>query len=352
MKTVQVALPSANYDILIGPGLLSGVGEQIAGLVGAEKVIVVSDNNVWDLHGEELLATLDNANLDYEIVVLPAGENTKTLVYLERLYNHFAKIELGREGMVVAFGGGVIGDLTGFAAATWMRGVKYVQIPTSLLAQVDSSVGGKTAINTLSGKNLVGAFYQPQLVLADTTILKTLPLKEFACGMAEVIKYGAIKSKTLFEQLASPKDAPNIEVVIETCCSIKRSIVEQDERDQGERALLNFGHTLGHAIESLGGYSRHTHGEAVAIGMVLAAEIGESLGITNAGCADQLRQRLTAWKLPVDCPYSGKQLLLLLAMDKKRNANSINLVLLRDIGDAVVVNTALNEIRRLLEELV
>jgi 3-dehydroquinate synthase len=267
-------------------------------------------------------------------VILEPGEHNKSLDGLERLYGAFAAMKLRRGGLVVAFGGGVTGDLSGMAAATWMRGVRYIQIPTTLLAQVDSSVGGKTAVNLKEGKNLAGVFYQPALVLIDPALLETLPEREFRCGMAEVIKYGAIRSVPLFENLAHKPDTAELAKIIAQCCRIKSEIVERDELDTGERMILNFGHSFGHAIEKAGGYQRHNHGEAVAIGMTLAAEIGEKTGLTAAGIAARIKEVLEIHGLDTDCPYEPEQLLPQMELDKKNESGKIKLVLIREIGTA------------------
>jgi 3-dehydroquinate synthase len=265
VKTLTVGLSGNSYDILIGDGLLDNLGEMLkplcapVGPAAAEPVTttgpiaVVTDENVWELHGSRFASSLSGAGVDFEPIVLPSGERNKSLLGLSSLYEAFARLPLARDGLVVAFGGGVTGDLCGFAAATWMRGVRFVQVPTTLLAQVDSSVGGKTAINLPQGKNLVGAFYQPKLVVIDPQTLDTLPDREMRSGMAEVIKYGAIRSSSLFETLAKKIGPEDLSDVIYECCSIKSEIVARDERDFGERMLLSFGHTLGHAIEKQSG---------------------------------------------------------------------------------------------------
>ncbi|MDR2088268.1 MAG: 3-dehydroquinate synthase, partial [Clostridiales Family XIII bacterium] len=258
------------------------------------------------------------------------------LTGLGRLYDAFAEMRLRRDGLVIAFGGGVIGDLAGFAAATWMRGVRLVQVPTTLLAQVDSSVGGKTAVNTGAGKNLAGVFYQPSFVLADTALLATLPAREFRCGMAEVIKYGAIRSARLFESLHAVPSAEALRDTVGACCAVKADIVERDEFDTGERMLLNFGHSFGHAIEKLGGFRRYNHGEAVAMGMALAAEAGERMGLTARGSADALREVLAVHGLETDCPYAPAELLPQMELDKKNSDGAVRLVLLAAPGEAFV----------------
>jgi 3-dehydroquinate synthase len=239
--------------------------------------------------------------------------------------------------------------MAGFAAATWMRGVRYVQIPTTLLAQVDSSVGGKTAVNLPQGKNLVGVFYQPKLVIADTATLETLPARETGCGMAEVIKYGAIGSRSLFYKVMKREGALDMAEIVGECCRIKGEIVEGDEFDSGRRMLLNFGHTLGHAIEKISGFGRYNHGEAVAFGMTMAAGIGERAGVTPPGTSDEIRRALSAWGLEADYPQDPEPLIPLLSADKKSVYDGVRMVLLRSIGDAFVKDMAFSEIETLLK---
>jgi 3-dehydroquinate synthase len=350
MAYVTVELGQRRYDILIGEGLLHGIGELIRALSwpGAATA-VVTDSNVWRIHGAAFTDSMERAGAAFTPIVMEAGEGSKSMAGLERLYSAFAAMKLRRDGLVAAFGGGVVGDLAGFAAATWMRGVRHVQAPTSLLAQVDSSVGGKTAINTAEGKNLAGAFHQPSLVVADTALLATLPPRELRCGMAEVIKYGAIMSKPLFERVCGPLDRGGLAEAVGDCCRIKAGIVERDEFDTDERALLNFGHTFGHALEKLGGYARHSHGEAVAIGMVMAAEAGEKAGLTAKGCADALRAALAAHGLETECGCRPEELLPHMGLDKKgRGGGAVGLVLLEDIGEAMVHEMRFEELEKLL----
>lgn len=347
MKTVRVALPGREYDILIGGGLLEQAGERIKPLANGNGIAVVSDENVWRLHGETFEKSMRSAGLSFEKIIMQPGEGSKTLEGLAKVYDCFADAGLNRNGLVVAFGGGVIGDLAGFAAATWMRGVSYMQIPTTLLAQVDSSVGGKTAVDLPSGKNLAGAFHQPKLVIADTTVLETLPPREFACGMAEVIKYGAIFSEELFESLEQPLDKAHIPEIVEQCCILKRETVENDELDTGQRMLLNFGHTFGHAIESLGGFSRFNHGEGISIGMILAAKAGEQAGITPQGCNERLAKVLKLHSLPTESPYPVSQLVPGMLLDKKSRSGGVDLILLRQIGEAIIEHQTIRQLEQL-----
>lgn len=290
MRKLKVGLGKNSYDILIGRGAL----DEITGVVAdfpCGSLAVVTDENVWGLYGERMEKLLEKTKLPRQIISLKPGEEAKSFENLKAIHGALARAQFGRNDLLIAFGGGVVGDVCGFAAATYMRGVSYVQIPTTLLAQVDSSVGGKTAINIPEGKNLVGAFHQPARVIIDTALLKTLPEREWGGGWAEIIKYGAILSSDLFNRLESPeKSAGDIEEIIFECCDIKRGVVEADELDRGLRMLLNFGHTFGHAIEALGGFKKYIHGEGVAIGMGMAAKAGETAGFTEAGVFEKDRK--------------------------------------------------------------
>ena len=288
MKTLTVALPGREYDIMIEKGLLDRAGEHCRTVLPrANRLAVVTDSNVATLYLERVRRSLERAGFAVTDIVVPAGESSKSLEQLARLYDGMLSFGLSRTDAVVALGGGVVGDLAGFAAATLLRGVDFVQIPTTVLAQVDSSVGGKVAIDLPAGKNLAGAFWQPRLVLMDPDCLNTLSDRIFSDGMAEVIKYGCILDGELFRLLEENPSRTavmeQIEQVLFTCCDLKRRVVEADERDTGERMLLNFGHTLGHAYELAYHYETYTHGEGVAAGMMAAAAIGEYLKDTPAG---------------------------------------------------------------------
>lgn len=343
MERISVDLKERSYDILIDFGLLDRAGAELKRVCpAASRVYVVSDTNVAPLYWDRLEQSLTAAGFRVGGAVIPAGEKSKSPQQLAALWEGMMEFGLTRSDAVVALGGGVVGDLAGFAAATILRGVDFVQIPTTLLAQVDSSVGGKVAVDLAAGKNLAGAFYQPKLVLMDPDTLNTLDDKTFADGMAEVIKYGCIQSRTFFDFLcAHPSRAQvmeEIDFVLFTCCVIKRSVVEKDERDNGQRMCLNFGHTFGHAYELAGDYTRWSHGQAVAAGMCAAAELGEKLGITERtdGVA-ALTDLLTAFGLPtrIDCP--AELLERAVGLDKKGEGADIRLILLRSMGDAVAV---------------
>ena len=340
MKTLNVNLPGRSYDILMERGLLSRAGELCrAALPKASRLFVVTDSTVGPLYLNRIIPALENAGFETAICEIPAGEASKCVGQLSRLWECMMDFGLTRTDAVVALGGGVVGDLAGFAAATILRGVDFVQIPTTLLAQVDSSVGGKVAIDLQHGKNLAGAFWQPRLVLMDPAVLGTLDDKTFADGMAEVIKYGCIRDAAFLswlEQHPSRQEImADIEHVLYTCCDIKRSVVVEDERDTGARMVLNFGHTLGHAYELAGHYQTWTHGQAVAAGMVKAAELGVAMGITPAGLPERIGVLLGCFGLPVSIPCTHADYAADIGLDKKGAGDSISVILLEEVGKAV-----------------
>ena len=356
MKTLRVDLPGREYDILIQRGLLARAGELCRGaLPRAAKLFVVTDSNVAPLYAEQVEQNLTAAGFQTVVHIVPAGERSKCPAMLAALWEAMMAFGLTRTDAVVALGGGVVGDLAGFAAATVLRGIDFVQIPTTLLAQVDSSVGGKVAIDLDHGKNLAGAFWQPRLVLMDPDTLTTLPDPVFADGMAEVVKYGCIRDGDFFHLLAGgPRRAElmeEIESILYTCCDIKRSVVVADERDTGERMVLNFGHTLGHAYELAGGYETWTHGQAVAAGMVAAARLGEALGVTPGGTAETIAGLLSALDLPTAIPCTAEQYAAAVGLDKKGAGSSITLVLLDELGRAVLRPMPRSELLAKVEEL-
>ena len=341
MKTLNVNLPGRAYDILIERGLLSRAGELCrAALPRAGRLFVVTDSTVGPLYLNRLIPSLENAGFETAVCEIPAGEASKCVEQLSRLWECMMDFGLTRTDAVVALGGGVVGDLAGFAAATVLRGVDFVQIPTTLLSQVDSSVGGKVAIDLQHGKNLAGAFWQPRLVLMDPAVLGTLDDKAFADGMAEVIKYGCIRDAAFLswlEQRPSRQEImAEIEHVLYTCCDIKRAVVVEDERDTGARMVLNFGHTLGHAYELAGHYQTWTHGQAVAAGMVKAAELGVTLGVTPAGLPERIGVLLGCFGLPVSISCTHADYAAAIGLDKKGVGDSISVILLEEAGRAVV----------------
>jgi 3-dehydroquinate synthase len=347
-QTVHVGLPGRAYDIVIGRGLLASLGARAAALRPGAKAAIVTDRNVAELHLAAAEASLTAAGVASCRVVVDAGEGSKSFGGYERVCEALIAAKVERGDIVVALGGGVIGDLAGFVAATVRRGIDLIQVPTTLLAQVDSSVGGKTAINSSRGKNLVGAFYQPILVVADTTVLDTLPPRQFRAGYAEVVKYGLLGDAGFFAWLdANVKEVfaggAAREHAIATSCRMKAAIVTLDERETGDRALLNLGHTFGHALEAAAGFSeRLLHGEAVALGMVLAAEFSARLDILPRQHVAAVSRPLAAAGLPVrlaDIPVGvpdADALMELIAQDKKVRRGTLTLILLRDIGHAYI----------------
>ena len=297
----------------------------------AKKVAVITDANVDLLYGERVMNALGTRTA--KKLVLPGGEGTKSLKYLEKVYDFLLEFGISRFDLIIALGGGVIGDLTGLAAATVLRGVPFMQIPTTLLAQVDSSVGGKVAINSPHGKNLIGAFHQPKAVLIDPDCLATLEPRVFSDGMAEVIKCGCIADAELFETL----EATELDEVVLRCCDIKRQVVEQDEFDTGRRMILNFGHTIGHAVENFYNYEKYTHGEAVAIGMYNVTLAGERMGITAPGTAEKIRAVLKLYSLPYALDsVDGQALSRAMNLDKKSDGDMINMIFIEQIGKVVI----------------
>ncbi len=340
MKTLSIALAERSYDIHIGAGLLDSVGklcQQV--LPKAVRLAVVTDDTVGALYAHRVLQSLWGKGYTASVISLPPGEQTKCLDSLGVLYDAFMELGLTRTDAVVALGGGVVGDLAGFAAATILRGVDFVQIPTTLLAQVDSSVGGKVAIDLPAGKNLAGAFWQPRLVVMDPLVLHTLTDETFADGMAEVLKYGCILDTAFFQTLETAPSRQavmgQIESVLHTCCDLKRQVVEKDERDTGERMLLNFGHTLGHAYEKAGNYERWTHGQAVAAGMCLAARLGVALGVTPADVPGRIEALAACFGLPTAIDCTMEDYTHAIGLDKKGSGDSIALILLSRMGQAV-----------------
>jgi 3-dehydroquinate synthase len=346
--SVDVALGDRSYDIVIGRGQLASLGARIAKLRPGAKVAIVSDQNVAARHLDAAVAAARVGAAQVSTVVLPPGESTKSFTHLSKLCDDLISQRIERNDVVVALGGGVIGDLTGFAAAIVRRGVDYVQVPTSLLAQVDSSVGGKTAIDSPQGKNLIGAFYQPVLVIADTALLDTLPEREFRAGYAEVAKYGLLGDAAFFAWLeANWKDVfaggPAREHAIATSCRAKAAIVARDERETGDRMLLNLGHTFGHALEADAGYSdRLLHGEAIAIGMALALEFSARRGLLPKADADRAIAHLAAVGLPTKVSEvrggvsDVDRLMTLIGQDKKVSRGKLTFILARGIGNAFV----------------
>lgn len=348
MRTITVN-SSKSYDILLGKGLLNSSGEFIRKLTKAEKAVIVTDDNVDKLYSETVTASLVKSGFSAAKFVFQHGESSKSHEVLTKLYSFLVEKDISRTDIIIALGGGVVGDLTGFCAATYLRGVDFVQLPTTLLAQVDSSVGGKTAVNIPAGKNLIGAFYQPILVIADTDTLLTLSDDIFADGMGEVVKYGMIKSKSLFDLISKKNAAENLDDIIAECISIKKNVVEIDEFDTGERMTLNFGHTFGHSIEKLNNYSGISHGKAVAIGMYYITQFAEKNGMCEKGTSEKLKLCLSVNRLPFCTDITNEQLFALSFNDKKRTSSAIRIVICPKIGESEIVTLSLENYRKFLE---
>lgn len=311
--------------------------------------MVISDSNVFPLYGETVMDSLQQAGYEACSCVFPAGEQSKLLSTVETFFRALGENGFTRSDFIVALGGGVTGDMAGFAAATFLRGIDFVQIPTTLLAQVDSSVGGKTGVDLPFGKNLVGAFHQPRLVLIDPDTLSTLPPHFFADGMGEVIKYGCIRRPALFKYLMEEDAREHLEEVIYECVDCKRQVVEADALDKGERMILNFGHTLGHALEKLHGFSGLSHGEAVGIGMVLISKAAERAGLTAPGTSEKIVTLLERYNLPTATDRNMDELAKATALDKKSAGKNLRLILLHEIGDAYIYTLPREELGNFLK---
>ncbi len=336
--------------IYIDRGVFAAAGEQyVSHFKKSKKTVIVTDSNVAPLYAQRLQRNLADAGIESTLHVIPAGEEFKTLETVSHIYPVLSAAGLTRTDAIVALGGGVIGDMTGFAGATYLRGIPVMQIPTTLLAQVDSSVGGKCGVDLPEGKNLVGAFHQPEVVLIDPDLLATLPRQTYCDGMAEVIKYGLICDRDLFDVCGTRRYGDDMTDVIGRCIAHKRDVVVEDELDTGLRMCLNFGHTIGHAIEKCGGYETYTHGQGVAMGMVAAARLGEHMGITPSGTTEVILDCLTRWELPTALPYDVAQLLPYMTKDKKATGKAINVVLLQEIGQFALVPMDMGELSDVMQ---
>lgn len=343
-------LASRKYDVLVESNLLQNIGSHLQEVLKPNcKIAVISDSNVWPLYGSFVLKSLENAGFHVTSYVFPAGESSKSShTYLEIL-NFLAQNQITRSDALLALGGGVVGDITGFAAATYLRGIAYIQVPTTLLAMVDSSVGGKTAIDLPAGKNLVGAFYQPIMVLCDPTVLNTLPADIFCDGCAEVIKYGMLYDAKLFAHLQTEGPAFDREMVISKCIAHKRDVVCMDEFDTGLRQKLNFGHTIGHGIEAQSNY-QISHGQAVAMGMAIITKAAAVKNLCDLSVYSNLLTVLQNFQLPTNTEYSAAQLYESALSDKKRSGSFINLIIPRTIGNCEIIPTSVEELMSFIEE--
>lgn len=346
MEIVNVDLAEKSYAIHIGAGILNSLGSLLRKVSKARKGLIISNQKVYGLYGETVKSSLEEAGFETGIALMGDGEEYKSLETAASLFDRAVDYKLDRKSVIIALGGGVVGDMAGFIAATYMRGVPFAQVPTTLLAQVDSSVGGKVAVNHPRGKNIIGAFYQPRLVLADIDTLRTLPEREIKTGLAEVAKYGVIWDKEFFAFLGSRAEdiwalqEEAILKVVKRSCEIKAAVVAEDEQEHGLRAILNYGHTFGHALESLTNYKTYRHGEAVAIGMVQAARLAELSGILTPGAREQILQLLDKLRLPTksDEGFTPRQIVEQMAYDKKTQDSKIHFILPTEIGKVTVRN--------------
>jgi 3-dehydroquinate synthase len=342
VRIVNVPLGQRSYVIKIGGGLLDTVGRECGRVLLGKRCAIISDAKVAPLFGRQVKESLARAGFETEMVVVPSGEASKSLKSVQKCYDHLAAHRLERKSFIIALGGGVVGDLAGFVAASYLRGIPFVQVPTTLLAQVDSSVGGKVGVNLKAGKNLVGAFHQPRLVLCDLDTLRTLPMREYRAGLAEVIKYGIIYDADLFEELERKmekllrRDPKVLANVIARCCEIKAEVVAQDETENGLRAILNFGHTIGHALETISHYGKYLHGEAISIGQVAAAKLSAEITDLPQREVNRIEQLFHRAGLPTNVALNQTQrnkLFAAMKLDKKVSAGEINFVLARRIGE-------------------
>ncbi|MEI0686048.1 3-dehydroquinate synthase [Brachyspira pilosicoli] len=337
-----------NYDILVEKGLINDTGKLVKEVLRGKRALIVTDDIVDKFYTETVKKSLEKENIITSVCVLENGETNKNIESIYNIYSALAKNELSRKDIIIALGGGVIGDMAGYAAATWMRGIDFVQIPTTLLACVDSSVGGKTGINIKEGKNLVGAFHSPRLVIMDSDVLNTLPNREFNAGMAEVIKHAFLFDKKLLEYLENNNNNFDMDFILKRNCELKGHIVEIDYKEKKERMFLNFGHTIGHSVENAAGYGVLLHGEAVAIGVIFAIEYGIKKNITkDKSLLERAKNIFTKFSLPTEIP-SNINLKDAIKLDKKRSNDEINFVFLEDIEKPLINKVSINYIVNLL----
>lgn len=351
---LTVKLPDHSYDLTIKKGLLKEIGSWAKELWFPQKVVIITDSNVQPIYGDQVHKSLSEAGFEPTTFVIDAGEQSKSLAVAAELYDFLADKEMTRSDGIIALGGGVVGDLAGFVASTYMRGLHFLQIPTTLLAQVDSSIGGKTAVNTTRAKNLVGTFAQPDGVLIDPNTLNTLEVRRIREGIAEIVKSAAIADIELWQKLDGLHDEDdllaNASDIIAACCKIKRRVVEEDELDNGVRLLLNFGHTIGHALENTVGYGNLTHGEGVAIGMSQITRVAEIKHLTPIGTTEQLNKMIQKFHLPITSnQWDQEQLYKALTHDKKARGGKINIILLETIGKAKIVRIPIEEMKSYLD---
>jgi len=355
--SIEVKASSGSYPIHIKNGLLHEIGVQVKKIYKGSKIAIVTDSSVNELYGQGVINSLKVSGFEPYKIVVKSGEESKSFKTLLEVYDKFLDFNINRGDIIIALGGGVVGDMAGFAASTFLRGIPLIQIPTTLLAQVDSSVGGKVAVDLPRGKNLVGSFYMPRAVFIDPLLLRTLSERFLNDGMGEVIKYGAIKDSQLFDSLMGYENKEDllkeIDKIIYTCCSIKAAIVEVDEKDTGERMLLNFGHTIGHAIEQFYNFKKYSHGEAVAMGMYSITKLGEELGITKIGTSISIKDILIKYNLPWMLPeINSSDIIETIGHDKKNIGKLMNFIFIKTIGNSFIDKIDKSKINNYLQEVI
>lgn len=355
MYSIEVKASNGSYPIYINNGLLGEIGSEIKKIYKGRKIAIITDSNVNKFYGQKVMNALNEEGFETFKIVVVAGEESKSFETLLQVYDKLLDFKINRGDIIIALGGGVVGDMAGFVASTFLRGIPLIQIPTTLLAQVDSSVGGKVAVDLPRGKNLVGSFYNPRAVFIDPLLLGTLNEKFVSDGMGEVIKYGAIKDSDLFHKLMNFENSEAtlkaIDKIIYTCCRIKADMVERDERDTGERMLLNFGHTIGHAIEQFFDFTGYSHGEAVAMGMYAITKIGEELGMTKSGTASIIKDILIKYNLPWTLPEIKTEAIIeTISHDKKNIGDSMNFILIESIGNSFIGKIEMDKIVEYLQK--
>ncbi|MEN6372049.1 MAG: 3-dehydroquinate synthase [Armatimonadota bacterium] len=359
MATIKVDLGKNSYEIVVKNGILKNAGAEIARACRGRTAVVVTEAGIYELYGHSLMDSLSSAGFHVFTTMIPGGEDCKVFDTAIELYNRLLGFGIDRSGVLITLGGGITGDLGGFAAATYLRGIDFINIPTTLLAQVDASIGGKVGVNLIEGKNLVGAFHQPRRVLIDPDLIATLPYPELASGLAEIIKHGIIADQEMFYFIRSRTDAirgmesDTLENVIVRSCEIKADIVSKDEKESGLRAVLNYGHTVGHGIEAATGYSRYTHGEAVSIGMVTAALISETAGLAARGIAEEIAETLQYFSLPVllDADVDLDKVIAAMKYDKKSVSRKLKFILPKRIGKVIITDSVTEaDIRQAMEK--
>lgn len=359
MRTIQVKTPSKSYEIIVQWGGLNQIGGWIAKSLPPSRAALLTDENVWRIHGELVEASIRKAGFDLTVIVRPPGESQKCMTAVSEIYDSLVEGKLDRQSALIAFGGGVVGDLGGFVASTYLRGIPFIQVPTTLLAQVDSSVGGKVGVNHPLGKNLIGSFYQPESVLIDPAVLCSLPQADLISGLAEVIKYGVIRDPELWTYLVEHREKilshlqEELEHIIAVSCQVKADVVSEDEKEGGLRMILNYGHTIGHALEATQGYGSYRHGEVVAIGMVAAAMLSEKMGLASRGLVEDHRRLIGAYGLPVGCKVKNPdQILSVMYNDKKALRGRLRFILASEIGKVDLTDEVTDElVREVLGEL-